>query len=349
MAKHIKMMLYGEPGVGKSVFASKAPRPFFITTDGNYDWLVDYGAKEEDHKQVYSWEEAKKLFEQPFDGYDTVVVDLVEDLFKWCEQEFCKRSKLEHISDLGYGKGYDITRNEFFLELSKLIGKPKNIILISHGITFTTKDRRGVEHFRHAPSSRIPDKLLDMIEGRMRYCLRCYLQAEEQPDGTLAKKRYLSLVPKENEFGIARGLDESVVPHDIPLDFATFAKAIGLDTTPDGTVAKEPIKVTVEQEQADDLADAKKQIEEVAPVKEISLEPQAEVVAKVDNNVANDEPPFEVEEKPEVAQTTPEVKVETVVETPVEKPVEQPKTEMSNADKIAAIKAKLAAMRNNNK
>ena len=49
MAKHIKMMLYGEPGVGKSVFASKAPRPFFITTDGNYDWLVDYGAKEEEN------------------------------------------------------------------------------------------------------------------------------------------------------------------------------------------------------------------------------------------------------------------------------------------------------------
>lgn len=340
MAKHIKMMLYGEPGVGKSVFASKAPRPFFITTDGNYDWLIDYGAKEEDHKQVYSWEEAKKLFEQPFDGYDTIVVDLVEDLFKWCEQEFCKRSKLEHISDLGYGKGYDITRNEFFLELSKLIGKPKNIILISHGITFTTKDRRGVEHFRHAPSSRIPDKLLDMIEGRMRYCLRCYLQAEEQPDGTLAKKRYLSLVPKENEFGIARGLDESVVPHDIPLDFTAFAKAIGLDTTPDNTVTKEPVKITTEQEKANDVADTKKQTEEVAPVKEISLEPQAEVVAKVDNDVDNT-----TTNKPEVAQTTPEVKVETVVETPVEKSVEQPKTEMSNADKIAAIKAKLAAMR----
>ena len=106
-------------------------------------------------------------------------------------------------------------------------------------------------------------------------------------------------------------------------------------------ITKEPVKITTEQEKANDVADTKKQTEEVAPVKEISLEPQAEVAAKVDNNVVDDT----TANKPEVAQTTPEVKVETVVETPVEKPVEQPKTEMSNADKIAAIKAKLAAMR----
>ena len=52
--KHIKMVLYGEPGVGKSVFASKAPKPFFITTDGNYEFLSEFGAKEEDHIQVNS-------------------------------------------------------------------------------------------------------------------------------------------------------------------------------------------------------------------------------------------------------------------------------------------------------
>ena len=37
--KRVKMVLYGEPGVGKSVFAAKAPKPFFICTDGNYAWL----------------------------------------------------------------------------------------------------------------------------------------------------------------------------------------------------------------------------------------------------------------------------------------------------------------------
>ena len=115
--KHIKMALYGEPGVGKSVFASKAPKPFFITTDGNYEFLEDFGAKAEDHVQVNSWAEAKKAFSKDFSNYETVVIDLTEDLFKWCEQSFCIKNKLDHVGDIGFGKGYDITRNEFFIEM----------------------------------------------------------------------------------------------------------------------------------------------------------------------------------------------------------------------------------------
>ena len=42
MARFIKMAIYGEPGVGKSTFAAKAPRPYFITTDGNYEYLEDF-------------------------------------------------------------------------------------------------------------------------------------------------------------------------------------------------------------------------------------------------------------------------------------------------------------------
>ena len=166
--KRIKMLLYGEPGVGKSVFALKAPKPFFVCTDGNYEWLDEFGADPNAHKNVSSWADMKDVLESDFDGYETVVVDLLEDGFKWCEQEYCVRNKIEHVSDVGYGKAYDATRNEFFITISKLLSMDKHVILICHGITFTTKDRRGVEHTRYAPSSRIPDKVLDMIEGRVR-------------------------------------------------------------------------------------------------------------------------------------------------------------------------------------
>ena len=70
----------------------KTTKPFFITTDGNYEWLEDFGAKPEAHRQVFSWEEAKEAFAEDYNDYDTIVVDLVEDLFKWCEQEYCIRS-----------------------------------------------------------------------------------------------------------------------------------------------------------------------------------------------------------------------------------------------------------------
>lgn len=331
--KHIKMLLYGEPGVGKSVFASKSPRPFFITTDGNFEWLEDFGAKLEDHIQVSSWEEAKKAFKENYDKYDTIVIDLLEDLFKWCEMEFCQRSKIEHVSDIGYGKGYDITRNEFFVEISKLLGKNKNIILISHGITFTTKDRRGVEHTRYAPSSRLPDKVLDMIEGRLRYCLRCYLKAEETSEGELVKRRYLSLVPKENEFGIIRGIDDTQIPHDIPLDWKEFEKAIGFDQSKVEnekeeikveftTIVKPSKKVEVKEESVTDLEE--KTINENS-TKSIE-KTKEEITLPMDNDTLTRSKESEINKE---ETNKEEIK------------------QLSNSDKLAAIKAKLEALKKN--
>lgn len=333
--KHVKMVLYGEPGVGKSVFASKAPNPFFITTDGNYEFLEDFGAKPEDHIQVNSWAEAKKAFAKDFSSYDTIVVDLTEDLFKWCEYEYCRLNGYEHVSDPGFAKGYDITRNDFFINLCKILNQEKNVILIMHGITYSVKDRRGIDHTKYGPTNRIPDKVMDMIEGRVRYFLRAYMKAEEDANGKLTKKRYLSLVPKENEYGILRGIDENTIPSDIPLDFNTFAATIGLEI-PNNKVSK---KVEKKTEQVK-IADVKPEvIEEVKPtVEEKKVEQTVETKAETKAEQAI-ETKAEIKEEPKA-----EVKVEVKEEVKEEaKPLDR------KAEMLAAIKAKMLAMQNKNK
>lgn len=341
--KHFKMVLYGEPGVGKSTFACKAPRPFFVCTDGNYEWLEDFGAKEKDHVECSTWSEIKNALASDFDGYDTVVLDLAEDAFKFGEYEFCQKNKIDHVSDIGYGKAYDITRNEFFIEMCKLFSKPKNVILIMHGITFVVKDRRGVDHTKYGPSSRMPEKLVDMIEGRVRYFLRCYMKAEEDGNGGLVKKRYLSLIPKENEFGIARGLDETKVPHDIPLDFDVFAEVIGLYDGEDKVkeVVEETANNTVEDETPKRRVRRKK---EEAPVEEKFEQ------LKVEIPEANDEQAKAEVDAEARASCDPVIEEDTKAEVKEEKKVETPVEEtkpVSNIDRLAAIKAKLAAMKNN--
>ena len=366
--KRIKMLLYGEPGVGKSVFALKAPKPFFVCTDGNYEWLDEFGADPNAHKNVSSWADMKDVLESDFDGYETVVVDLLEDGFKWCEQEYCVRNKIEHVSDVGYGKAYDATRNEFFIAISKLLSMDKHVILICHGITFTTKDRRGVEHTRYAPSSRIPDKVLDMIEGRVRYCLRCYTAAEEEPDGKITKKRFLSLVPKENEFGIIRGVDENAIPHDIPLDFDEFAKAIKLNLDiPAPVKTSEPVQAKAEPEPAPAVVEETKPEKTSEPDPAEPLDMKAKLAAlkakKANLDNTTQEAPV-VEPQPTPKQETPvaaedvttlpdvEVKVSedapyednNIPQTPAAEPAQETVTVQPD-DKLAAIKAKLAAMK----
>lgn len=371
--KRIRMLLYGEPGVGKSVFASKAPKPFFICTDGNYEWLDEFGVDPNAHINVTSWSQMKDALDSNFDGYETVVVDLLEDGFKWCEQEYCVRNKIEHVSDVGYGKAYDATRNEFFITISKLLSMDKHVILICHGITFTTKDRRGVEHTRYAPSSRIPDKVLDMIEGRVRYCLRCYTAAEEEPDGKITKKRFLSLVPKENEFGIIRGVDENTIPHDIPLDFDEFARAIKLNldipapakTSAPAQTKQKPAKA--EPAPAPAPAEETKPEETSAPETAAPLDMKAKIAAlkakKANLDNATQAAPV-AEPQPAPKQETPvatgdvttqpdvEVKVSedapyednNIPQTPAAEPAQETVTVQPD-DKLAAIKAKLAAMK----
>lgn len=339
--KHFKMVLYGEPGVGKSVFAMHAPKPYFITTDGNYEWLEEFGAKTEDHKEVTTWSEAKTEFAKDFANYETIVVDLAEDLFKWCEYEFCTRCKFDHVSDAGYGKGYDITRNEYFIEICKLFAKEKNVILIMHGNTYVTKDRRGVEHTHYGPSSRMPDKLIDMIEGRVRYFLRCYLKGEEQSDGTLLKKRYLSLIPKENEFGICRGVNENSVPHDIPLDFNLFANAIGLNSDINNVESEsEIVEKTVESPVKAKREYHKRNVEKAPEQVTIDDAVTEQPLNNVEDELATETPPDD--------KTLPYVKPDVIPEPPKVETVEKPATQtpISNADKIAAIKAKLAALKN---
>lgn len=321
--KYIQLGLYGEPGVGKSVFAHYAPNRFFITTDANYQYLEEFGAKEEDHVRVLSWNDTKRVINDimlgKYDKYDTFVVDLTEDMFKWCEYEYCKHNGFDHVSDVGFGKGYDITRTEFIIEISKLLSlENKNVILLMHGITYTTKDRRGIEHTRYGPSDRIPAKVVDQIEGRVRMFLRCYLKAEDI-DGKLIKKRYLSLVPKENEFGIIRGVNENNIPTDIPLDWNTFASTIGLESAVSKKPAKKTEKVVLNDEALDKAMAMKNE-----PVKE---EPKEEPVKE-------DALPESFEEPKEEPKPEP-VKVEVVEEAKPAQPAQ------SKNDKLNDLLKKL--------
>ena len=331
MIKKIKMLLYGVPGVGKSVFASKFPKPFFITTDGNYEWLEDFGAKEEDHQQVNSWTEFLKfVHNNKFENYDTIVIDLIEDLFKWCESEFCTKNKIDYVGDLGYGKGYRITKDDFFVEMSKLIGLPKHIIFLSHETSQIVKDKRGVENTLYYPSKLLPESLRDQLEGRLRYVLRAKFEDELVGDKFI-QRRTLTLASDSNEFSIIRGVNMDDLRKTIDLDFDQFIKELKLEVkdTPKEKVEekKTPVKETKKEEKVEQLKeikeekvvvkkqskieekskeDIKKKLEE--KLKEVKVEkPVLKETKKTENYTLFDEEE-KIEEKPKKQESTDDIK-----------------------------------------
>lgn len=379
--KHIKMVIYGEPAVGKSTFAVKAPKPFFFCTDGNYEWLEDWGALPEDHVQLFTWEQAKREFGRDLSKYETIVVDLTEDLFKWCESEFCKKNNIAHVGDLGYGKGYDLSRTEFILEINKLLSfEDKNVILIMHGSTTTQKDKRGVEYNKYTFSSRIPDKVADQIEGRVRYFLRAFALTEEGEGGKLVTNRYLSLQPDGTvEFGICRGLDLNKVPRNIPLDWDEFYAVVTnpefrptcgniktirqqepqpeLDKIINPTAPKaEPVKETLSKKPSVSIKEvvkpAPKKVEPkvVEEIKEEgdlakladAIQPNVEPVIAPDVSTITEEEVVKVEQN-----TEPKVESQSFIEKTEEIKVENQKVETENATakKVTDANAKLEALK----
>jgi len=335
MNRRLKLLLFGEPGDGKSVFAFRfgcvVGKPFFFTTDGNYEWLDVWGAKAEDHVVINSWKEAKEEFGKDRPQYNTYVVDLAEDLFKWSEQEFCIENDIKHISHLPWSEGYDRQRNDFLNTMCKLINEDKHIIFIMHQTAVTSKDRRGIEKTFFRPSNRMPDKVLDVIEGRMNV-LRTYLTTDFDENGNPVKKRMLSLVPKENEWAILRGVKEDTLPADIELEPEIFCQLLGL--TNDSTEKKVEVKKPVE-----------KPVQKEEPKKEVKVEQPKE--EKKSSFLPKEEEVEMVEEKKEqvVEEPKQELKQE-VKEEPkeVQQPAGQNMSEKAkNIEELRArIKAKLA-------
>ncbi|MBF0185598.1 MAG: ATP-binding protein [Magnetococcales bacterium] len=99
-----RILLYGVPGVGKSTFAARAPRPVFIITEDGLGLL-----------QVTSFPLASTyddvmgaldcLINEQHD-FESVVLDSLDWLEPLIWAKVCQAHRVNSIEELGYGKGY---------------------------------------------------------------------------------------------------------------------------------------------------------------------------------------------------------------------------------------------------
>lgn len=139
-----RIWLYGAPFSGKTYLANAFPDPLMLNTDGNirfvdapYIAIKDIVSVEgRITKRTYAWEVFKDTItelEKKQNDFKTIVVDLVEDTYESCRQYMFNKLGIEHESDSGYGKGWDMIKTEFLTVIKRLMNLDyENIILISH-------------------------------------------------------------------------------------------------------------------------------------------------------------------------------------------------------------------------
>lgn len=355
MAKKIKMVLYGEPGTGKSVFAGNSSKAFFITSDGNYEWLEGLvpDFDEKNHVQISSFAEFERLLPQlltdAYAQYDTFVLDIIDNLYTWADFELCKKNRVNHVSELGdYGKGYDLLRKPFIAAILKFIAIDKNIIILSHESTYEEKTKKGTTITRYTPNSTIPlSKVWEKIAGQCQFVIRCYKDYETDENGRTVIKRLLDIKNTPEEWGTYRLLD-SDTPDTIPLDWNVFSDIVGLSnkksTTIHQTVITSDMKSAGISETKEVVTEDEKK---VTPA--VKVTPKPVVTQKIEE--VKQEPQVEkVVEAPKPVAPTPKVKTVEVQDLPQQEAPQQ-EAPKSKADKIAELQRKLAEInaKKNNK
>lgn len=133
MNKATKAVLYGPEGIGKTTFASKAPEPLFIDTEGSTTRLnVRRLPAPESFSMIL---EQVQWVLQNRNVCKTLVLDTADWAQRRCVDAVCAKYQKGGIEDFGYGKGYSYVYEEFgrlLNLLDQVVDAGINVIVTAH-------------------------------------------------------------------------------------------------------------------------------------------------------------------------------------------------------------------------
>ena len=121
----IKMMIYGQAGMGKTTLALSSPSPLLSDFDGGVKRVNMNHLQGVDIVQVGSWAEVQQLFQEDLSAYRTIVIDTIGKMMDFIISYKCG-SKQPSIRDWG---GINQEFQSFTRNLSNL---GKHIIFVAH-------------------------------------------------------------------------------------------------------------------------------------------------------------------------------------------------------------------------
>lgn len=174
-----KIWLYAPPFAGKTTLTDKFPDPLILTTDGNINNVTAPYVYIRDEVTVngrmtnrkFAWEVFKDTIEElekKQNDFKTISLDLVEDTREMCRLYMYDKLGIQHESDSGFGKGWDVIKTEYLSTMRRFFNLDyDNIIICSHeDITKTITKKSGEQITRIAPNIQeaIATKLAGMVD-----------------------------------------------------------------------------------------------------------------------------------------------------------------------------------------
>jgi hypothetical protein len=219
----LTVLVYGQTKIGKSTFCSQGEDALFLATEPGLNSLNVY------QTPIQSWDDLLNACAEITEGkhpFKTVIIDTIDNAYKFCTDYILRKFKVEHESDLAYGKGYAIVNNEFQRVLTKLAFLPYGLFLISHAKEIEVETRTG-KYTRVVPT--LPDKARKIVLGMVDMVLFCDLDVTTGEDGAQRVRRVIRTKPSlYYEAGDRTGR----LPETLDLEFPKFLAAFNAAVAP---------------------------------------------------------------------------------------------------------------------
>ena len=163
----LKINVAGTDGIGKTPFASKAPKPIFVKTEDGTNF-VDAPSFPlcESYDDIVK--QLQTLYEEEHD-YKTLVFDTTDWAEKLVQKKVCDIHSIKSIEALGFGKGYTESAELYnrILKMFDLLQKKKmHIILLSHVAirTFNDPEREPYDRWEMSLHKKVSSQIKEWVD-----------------------------------------------------------------------------------------------------------------------------------------------------------------------------------------
>lgn len=168
--------IWGQTMHGKSYLASEFPNPIILNTDGNADQIETPSVDLKNERDQKTGQIKLTVIEQMLGiikeleigkhTFETVVIDVIDDLIQLIEQAICEENGVDYVGDVPYGKGWGLRKTFITSIVVRLKALPMNVIYISR---YATKMEGTVEK----PIPSLSDKDLNVVNGNCDLNILC--------------------------------------------------------------------------------------------------------------------------------------------------------------------------------
>ena len=148
----LKVVIYGQEGVGKSTLAASFPGAVFIDCEGSTSRMNVRRLPKPTSWQMFTDEFEYVLSNAQAKGYQSVIVDTFDWAERFALETLCAEHKVSGIEGMNYGKGWEYEKEmigRFLDRTDRLIASGINVVLLCHAITRKTTLPEEMEEFDH--------------------------------------------------------------------------------------------------------------------------------------------------------------------------------------------------------